>query len=57
MEEKKRNAVTSVSNWLTVGSDTEWKPERKCRGALESEINVVLVPSAPLPGDVDRNCM
>lgn len=57
MEEKKRNAVTSVSNRLMVGSDTEWKPERKCRGALESEINLVLVHSDPLHGAVDRNCV
>lgn len=47
MEEKKRHAVTFASNQLTVGSDTKWKPERKCGVAQESEINMALVHSAP----------
>lgn len=47
MEEKKSNAVTFVSSQLTVGSDTKWKPERKCSVALESEINMTLAHSAP----------
>lgn len=49
-EKKKRNAVTFASSQLTVGSDTKWKPERKCCLAPESEINLVLVHSAPFPG-------
>lgn len=47
-QKKKRNAVTFVSNQLTVGPDTKGKPERKYSLALESEINLVLVYSAPL---------
>lgn len=47
--EEKRNAVTFMSNQLTVGSDTKWKMERKCRLGLESEINLMLVHSAPFP--------
>lgn len=46
MKRKKRSAVTFVSNQLTVGSDTKWKPERKWGLAVESEINLVLVHSA-----------
>lgn len=48
-QKKKRNAVTLLSNQLTVGSATKWKPERKCCLALESEISLVLVPFAPFP--------
>lgn len=44
---KKRNAVTFLSNQLTVASATKWKPERKCCLALESEISLVLVHSTP----------
>lgn len=56
-QKKKRNAVTFVSNQLTVGSDTDGKPERKCSLAFESEINLVWAYSAPSARDADKNCM
>lgn len=46
-QKKKRNAVAFVPNQLTVGSDTDGKPERKSSLALKSEISLVLVYSAP----------
>lgn len=46
-QRKKRKAVPFVSDQLPVGSDTKWKPERKCCGALERETHLVLVHSAP----------
>lgn len=47
---RRKETLSPLRRQLTMGSDTKWKPERKCCLAPESEINLVLVHSAPFPG-------
>lgn len=56
-QRKKRNAVTFVSDQLTMSSDTKWKLERKSWLTFESEINFTFSSFCTLPRDVDRNYM